>query len=51
MDATQTAVLESEQDQNVQATPGSTIRLINKIKRTNRKRLSAEDKIRIVLEG
>ena len=51
MDATQTAVLESEQDQNIQASPGSTVRLINKIKRTNRKRLSAEDKIRIVLEG
>jgi transposase len=51
MDATQTAVLEAEQDQHVRATPGSTIRLINKIKRINRKRLSAEDKIRIVLEG
>ena len=51
MDATQTAVLEAEQDQNTQASPGSTVRLINKIKRTNRKRLSAEDKIRIVLEG
>ena len=51
MDATQTAVLESEQDQQVQATPGSGDRLINQIKRVNRKRLSAEDKIRIVLEG
>jgi transposase len=51
MDATQTAVLEPEQDQLTQATPGSTVRLINKIKRVNRKRLSAEDKIRIVLEG
>ena len=51
MDATQTAVLELEQDQNIQVSPGSTARLINKIKRTNRKRLSAEDKIRIVLEG
>ncbi len=51
MNATQTAVLEPEQDQHVRATPGSTIRLINKIKRVNRKRLSAEDKIRIVLEG
>ena len=51
MNATQTAVLEPEQDQHVCATPGSTIRLINKIKRVNRKRLSAEDKIRIVLEG
>lgn len=51
MNATQTAVLEPDQDQHVRATPGSTIRLINKIKRVNRKRLSAEDKIRIVLEG
>ena len=51
MNATQTAVLEQEQDQHVRATPGSAIRLINKIKRVNRKRLSAEDKIRIVLEG
>ena len=51
MNATQTAVLEPEQDQHVRVTPGSTIRLINKIKRVNRKRLSAEDKIRIVLEG
>src|SRR5271170_1240054 len=51
MDATQTAVLEQEQDQETQATPGSTVRLINQIKRKNKKRLSAEDKIRIVLEG
>ena len=51
MDTTQTAVLESEQDQQTQVSPGSTVRLINKIKRTNRKRLNAEDKIRIVLEG
>ena len=51
MNATQTAVLEPEQDQHVRATPGSTLRLINKIKRVNRKRLRAEDKIRIVLEG
>ena len=51
MDATQTAVLEPEQDQQTQATPGSTVRLINQIKRKNKKRLSAEDKIRIVLEG
>jgi len=51
MDATQTAVLEPEQDQQTQATPGSTVRLINKIKRSTRKRLSSEDKIRIVLEG
>jgi transposase len=51
MNATQTAVFEPEQDQHIRATPGSTIRLINKIKRVNRKRLSAEDKIRIVLEG
>ena len=51
MDATQTAVLEPEQDQQTQATSGSTLRLINQIKRKNKKRLSAEDKIRIVLEG
>ncbi len=51
MDATQTAVLEPEQDQQVQVSPGSTVHLINQIKRANRKRLSAEDKIRIVLEG
>ena len=51
MNATQTAVLDPEQDQDTQATPGSTVRLINKIKRAYRKRLSAEDKIRIVLEG
>ena len=51
MDATQTAVLEAEQDQQTQVSPGSTVRLINQIKRKNKKRLSAEDKIRIVLEG
>ena len=51
MDATQTAVLEAEQDQQTQVPPGSTVRLINQIKRKNKKRLSAEDKIRIVLEG
>ena len=51
MDATQTAVLEAEQDQQTQVSPGSTVRLINQIKRHNKKRLSAEDKIRIVLEG
>ena len=51
MDTTQTAILEPEQDQQTQVTPGSTVRLINQIKRANRKRLSAEDKIRIVLEG
>jgi transposase len=51
MNTTQTEVLEPEQDQQIQATPGSTVRFINKIKRANRKRLSAEDKIRIVLEG
>jgi len=51
MDTTQTAVLEPEQDEQAQVTPGSTVRLINQIKRKNKKRLSAEDKIRIVLEG
>jgi transposase len=51
MDTTQTAVLEPEQDEQTQATLGSTVRLINQIKRKNKKRLSAEDKIRIVLEG
>lgn len=51
MNTTQTAVLEAEQEESTQVTPGSTVRLINKIKRTNRKRLSSEDKIRIVLEG
>ena len=33
------------------ATPGSGEKLIRKIKRATRKRFSAEDKIRIVLEG
>lgn len=51
MDTTQTAVLEAEHEESTRARPGSTVRLINKIKRVNRKRFSAEDKIRIVLEG
>ncbi len=51
MNATQTAVIESEQDQHSPVQPGSTIRLINQIKRKAGRRLSAEDKIRIVLEG
>ena len=42
MDTTQTAILEPEQDQQKQVTPGSTVRLINQIKRANRKRLSRE---------
>jgi len=33
------------------ATPGSGERLIQRVKRATRKRVSAEDKIRIVLEG
>ena len=49
MNATQSAVL--EQEPQLQAPLGSAIRLINKIKRVTRKRFTAEDKIRIVLEG
>jgi transposase len=33
------------------ATPGSGARLIRKVKRETRRRFSAEDKIRIILEG
>ncbi|MCK4326027.1 transposase [bacterium] len=35
----------------VQASPGSGKRLINQIRRNTKKRFTAEDKIRIVLEG
>ena len=50
METTQTAVLEQEDDQTT-ARPGSAVRLMGQIKRRTRKRFSAEDKIRFVLEG
>ena len=43
-----TQELETEE---VTATPGSTARLIREVKTRTRKRFSAEEKIRIVLEG
>jgi transposase len=43
-----TLVLDKEAQQ---ATPGSAARLIREVKYKTRKRVSAEDKIRIVLEG
>ena len=44
------STLVAEKD-NVKATPGSTAKLIREVKRKTRKRLSSEEKIRIVLEG
>ena len=43
-----TQVLEREQ---TKARPGSTAELIRTVKRSTRRKFSAEDKIRIVLEG
>ena len=43
-----TALLEKEE---AQATPGSAAKLIREVKYKTRKRVLAEDKIRIVLEG
>jgi transposase len=43
-----TALLEKEESQ---ATPGSAAKLIREVKYKTRKRVLAEDKIRIVLEG
>ena len=43
-----TLVLEKE---DTKAVPGSTAKLIREVKRKTRKRLSSEEKIRIVLEG
>lgn len=51
MEATQTAVLEPETIHLDQARPGSTRRLIGQIKRRTYRKINAEDKIRIVLEG
>lgn len=45
---TSTLLLEKEAPQ---ATPGSAARLIREVKYKTRKRVSSEDKIRIVLEG
>lgn len=44
------AIQELEREE-VTATPGSTARLIREVKTRTRKRFSAEEKIRIVLEG
>ena len=41
----------TNEEQEAKASPGSTERLLYQIKRKTRKRFSAEDKIRIVLEG
>lgn len=43
-----TLVLEKE---DLQAAPGSAVKLIREVKQKTRKRFSSEDKIRIVLEG
>jgi len=52
MEATQAAVLEPETTQHIKKpSPGSTARFINHVRRKTRRRVSAEDKIRIVLEG
>lgn len=52
METTQTAaVLESETSQTNEASSGSARRLIGQIRRRTYKRINAEDKIRIVLEG
>jgi len=51
MEALQTAVLEPETSQANQVRQGSTRRLIGQIKRRTYRKISAEDKIRIVLEG
>jgi len=40
-----------DQSDPTQASPGGAKRLINQVKRQTRKRFSAEEKIRIVLEG
>ena len=39
------------QTTEIQVSPGSTKKLINQIRRNTKKRFSADDKIRIVLEG
>ena len=41
----------TQQNQQEGATPGSRAKLIREVRRNTRKRFSAEDKIRIVLEG
>lgn len=51
MEAAQTALLEPEARQSRKGSPGGAARFINHIRRKTRKRVSAEDKIRIVLEG
>ena len=43
-----TQIIEKDQ---IEATPGSAERLIREVKRKTRRKFSAEDKIRIVLEG
>ena len=44
-------VPEPETKQTRKTSPGGAARLINQVRRKTRKRVSAEDKIRIVLEG
>lgn len=51
MENAQTAVLDPLTDQVHEAARGSTRRLIGEIKRRTYRKISAEDKIRIVLEG
>jgi len=51
MEDTQTAVLDPATDQNNEAAPGSTRRLIGQIRRRTYRKISADDKIRVVLEG
>jgi len=51
MEDTQTAVLDPATDQNHEAAPGSARRLIGQIRRRTYRKISADDKIRVVLEG
>ena len=46
---TTTQLLEKKEE--VKVTPGSTGRLIRQVKRKTRRKITAEDKVRIVLEG
>jgi transposase len=43
--------MRDKETDEIEAEPGSTARMIKKIKRHTKKRYTAEDKVRIVLEG
>jgi len=40
-----------DKDKGIEVDPGSTTRMIKQVKRATRKRFTAEEKVRIVLEG